>query len=191
MIQLRRLITPARGLALLLVSHALLAAGLLLWLGSGREVDLPSDGRLEVRLLPTQALQIWVHLVPEVGYSTVHSTVYHAPRALERSLWMGAWYHNSGRSTTTRLGAMQLPLWALAVPMGGVASGALGLAVGRRQQEGAPETGWTMASAGRSRTGGPTDGPRSRPRPHGAVTACLPVVQGRTGREKMSRSACC
>ena len=137
MIQLRRPIKPARWLALLLMSQALLTAGLMLWLGSGREVDLPSDGRLEVRLLPTQALQIWVHLVPEVGYSTVHSTVYHAPRALERSPWIGAWYHNhnSGRSTTTRLGALQLPLWALAVPMGGVASGALGLAVGRRHPE--------------------------------------------------------
>ena len=135
MIQLRRPLTPARGLALLLMSHALLAAGLLLWLGSGREVDLPSDGCLEVRLLPTQALQIWVHLVPEIGYSTVHSAVYHAPRELERALWMGAWYHNYRRSTTTRLGALQLPIWALAVPVGGGASGALGLAVGRRQQE--------------------------------------------------------
>ena len=135
MVQGRRNRQPAYGLALLLVGHALLGAGLVLWLGSGREVDLPSDGGLEVRLLPTQALQIWVHLVPEVGYSTVHSTVYHAPRALERALWMGAWYHNYRRSTTTRLGVLQLPIWALAVPVGGVASGALGLAVGRRHPE--------------------------------------------------------
>jgi hypothetical protein len=140
MIQSRRTIKPAHWLALLLVTHALLAAGLMLWLGSGREVDLPGDGRVEVRLLPTQALQIWVHLVPEVGYSTVHSTVYHAPPALERSLWMGAWYHNYGRSTTTRLGALQLPIWALGLPVGSLMSAAIWFGVAPRRPGGCDRT---------------------------------------------------
>ena len=65
----------------------------------------------------------------------MHSTVYHAPRALERSLWMGVWYHNAGWSTTRRLGALRLPIWAVGLAVGGGASGALGLVVGRRHQE--------------------------------------------------------
>ena len=58
---------PACRLALRLVGVVVLGAGLVLWLGSGHGVDLPGDGRLEVPLLPTQALRIWVRLVPEVG----------------------------------------------------------------------------------------------------------------------------
>ena len=124
---------PAYWLALLLAGLALLGAGMVLRLASGGAVDLPGDGRLEVPLLPTQAIRIWVHLVPEAGYSTVHSTVYHVPRVMERSLWIGAWYHNQERSTTTRLGALRLPVWALGLPVGSLASVALWLAVGRRQ----------------------------------------------------------
>ena len=126
---------PACRLALRLVGVVVLGAGLVLWLGSGHGVDLPGDGRLEVPLLPRQALRIWVRLVPEVGYSTVHSTVYHAPRALERALWIGVWYHTAGWRTTTRLGALRLPIWAVGLAVGGGASGALGLVVGRRHQE--------------------------------------------------------
>ena len=120
---------PACRLALRLVGVVVLGAGLVLWLGSGHGVDLPGDGRLEVPLLPRQALRIWVRLVPEMGYSTVDSTVYHASWALERALWIGVWYHNAGWST--RLGALRLPIWAV----GGGASGALGLVVGRRHRE--------------------------------------------------------
>ncbi len=118
MIQSRRPIKLGRWLALLLAGLALLGAGMVLRLGTAREVDLPSDGRLEVPLLPTQALWLWVHLVPEAGYSTVHSTVDHIPRVMERSLWIGAWYHDGARSTTTRLATMQLPVWALGLPVG-------------------------------------------------------------------------
>jgi hypothetical protein len=140
MIQLRRPIKPACWLALLLAGLALLEAGMVLRLGSGREVDLPSDGRLEVPLLPTQALRLWVHLIPEAGYSTVHSTVDHRPRVMERALWIGAWYHDGAGSTTTRLAAMQLPVWALGLPAGSLMSAAIWLGVALRRPGGCERT---------------------------------------------------
>src|SRR5919202_620359 len=136
MIQSRRPIKLGRWLALLPAGLALLGAGMVLRLGSGREVDLPSDGRLEVPLLPTQAIWLWVHLVPEAGYGTVHSTVDHIPRVMERSLWIGAWYHDGARSTTTRLAAMQLPVWALGLPVGSLMSAAIWLGVAPRRPGG-------------------------------------------------------
>ena len=140
MIQLRRPIKPACWLALLLAGLALLEAGMVLRLGSGREADLPSDGRLEVPLLPTQALRLWVHLIPEAGYSTVHSTVDHVPRGMERSLWIGAWYHDGARSTTTRLATMQLPVWALGLPVGSLMSAAIWFGVAPRRPGGCERT---------------------------------------------------